>query len=52
MIDRPRTYRRNIFYNCNYLSQQPLYDYNLRGYRSMNQPQEAVFMTQGSFYRQ
>ena len=46
MIDRPRIYRRNIFYNRNYLPQQPYYDYNLRGYRSTNQPQSRFYRQQ------
>ena len=44
MIDRPRIYRRNIFYNRNYLPQQPYYYYN--------QPPGAVVMPRGRFYHQ
>ena len=44
IIDRPRNYRRNIFDNRNYLLQQP--------YLYYNQPQGAVVMPRGRFYRQ
>ena len=36
MIDRPRNYRRNVFYNRNYIPQQPHYYYN--------QPRGAIVM--------
>ena len=44
MIDRPRNYRRNVFYNRNYLPHQPYYYYN--------QPPGAVVVPRGRFYRQ
>ena len=46
MINRPRNYRRNVFYNRNYLPQQPYDDYYY------NQPPGAVVLPRGRFYRQ